>query len=753
MNFTTTLILLAVLIGVGIFVFTIDTEPPINRDDIDRAKKHFFLDEAFDPLGLTEIKVSWADGQSGTLAKDADGSWFQTEPVRFPMNRVQIQSGMGITAEQLTYLEKFMPGEAGKPSLADLNLATPKAVIAFKGIYKSDDPKFKDDPAKPFAFTISLGNTVTGNRGYAKVNDDPHAYVITGQLHQLMANNRLADWRSRKLAGPGIADAKRIVITTKSVTSPKIELAVKDEDWFFAGSNAGRANPKSVKAILGGIGDLKMGRFHNEKNLPLDKFGLASPRLIATFESTSKPHKRVLRIGDSADINNLAYYATWSTGDDESTVVFSMARESKARFETHVDEMRDPRVTPIRASQVIAFSVDKPGSPLVQLEKSPESGWSFGKNTPFATLFSPDQNEVGKWIEAVTSGLSKGYVANVKLPKAADRLATVVVSSLQPRMDDTLVLFKPPAGSQSPDDKRELLALLRNDESTAYLVPADVFSQVLKPAVTLRNRDVAHVNLDLIREIQVKRYDGVTYEFFRDKTMLDFKGKPMWQLRGHKKFEAQSLYYLLSNLNPIRGERWLLGVADVSKKPVTLVIKPESPQAKPLTFIVDISTHQATFSAVPNGFVVAKEFAGLIDAEFRPRTVVDVARPQLEEVAVQQGKHNPLRIQRDDRGLFRAMDAAGQLRTDIQIDQRGAARMFDSLAPLQVDRYVQMPEGVKLEQALRTFELRTKSQRVYKVHVGFPEHEGIAHANGKWFTLPGETLSRLSSKTASQKVD
>lgn len=747
MNIKTTLFLLALLIGIGAYFMLFES----GREEIpdpnpgDREKPVFIAEELF-PDGVKTAEIHWADGQRATLTRDEQGKWMQTAPVKFPLNTVRLQAGLVMDAATLRYVEKFTPDTVGKPTLAQTSLDKPRASVRFIGEYR--DTRIDRNTGapivttKPFEQTIHLGAGLTGSRAYLRINNDPDVYVTSNALHVILLNERVADWRARSLDTPTDAQTQRITIEAEDKTIGMLKTL---DEWLFTLPLTDRVAPKAPAAILAALKSTAMGRFVADEPKDLAAFGLDKPGVTVTVHTAAtEPRVRTLRIGSPADPSAATYHASWSLGDEPSNVVFTITRDSRARFMAiTADDLRDPRITTVKAASIAEVTLRLPDQTAVQLQKTTEAGWNFlvPKGQP-ALPFKPDQDAVGALIDTLATASAKYYrpsTGKPDKPLAHIELATRFSTS-QP---DQLIIFTPPPGTAPKGDDTPFLMVLRNNEQTGYLVPAAKLQPLLEPIIKLRDRQVIDVKPDTIERVALKRADGITYDFRSFIPSVAVNNKPQWQLTGHEVFEREMFEFLLKQLPALRAETWLADAKPFGKNTVDLLL--EIKGRSPITLTFDIDTRQAKFTGTDGVFVLNEQMKLLLDGEYRPRSVLKLATGDVTQVTIRKGDAKPLTIGKDDLGRYQALGPDGKPLTTIQVNPTSSAKLFDALTPLRAWRLIAKQE-VSLNEATTTLELMTRTGIKHTIHIGFKDQPTVATVNDVWFTLPPDTLARLMAE-------
>lgn len=753
MNIKTTLFLLAMLIGIGAYFIFVEKDRENITDPTDAnapgLENPVFIPEELFADGARTVELHWADGQRAQMNRDDAGRWSQTSPVEYPLNTIRVQAGLVKDAATLRYVEKFTPDMPGKPTLAETDLVKPRASVRITGEYR--DAQIDRDTGKPivktkpFDQTIHLGAGVTGSRGYIRINDDPSVYVVNNTLHLILLNERIADWRQRTLDVPKDEQTDRITLKTSEKT---LELNKVEGHWTFAAPLSDRVAPRAPAAILGAIQSMSIGRFVDDKASSLASFGLDQPAIELTIQTaTLEPRQRTLRIGGPADPAAQSYHASWSLGEKPSPVVFTITRDTRARIlAITADDIRDPRITLIKAAGVSELKINQTNQPAVHLQRTTATGWSFAAETDKPALpFRPDQEAVKQLIDAIANASAKYYQPLATRP--ANPMAVIDISSkIGPETQDTLTLFAPTEGAVPKGDDTPFTMVLRNDEKTGYLVPTASIQPLLDPAIKLRDRQIIDVKPEVIEKVTIKRSDGMSYRFHQFVPSVDPNARPQWQMVGAEQFERDMLEYLVKQIATLRAETWLAEARPLGENHSELAI--EFRGRTPIVITCDLDDRRATVAGVDGQFLLSEQMRLLLDGEYRPRTVLALAPGDLVQVTVARKGAKSWTIGKDDLNRYQALGPDGKPLTTVQVTAAVAAKLFDSLMPLRVWRYVEKPETAAISDATTTLELLTRTGQKHLVYIGFKDQPALAMCNDKWFTLHPETLKQLIAEPA-----
>ncbi|MEX2212890.1 MAG: DUF4340 domain-containing protein [Phycisphaeraceae bacterium] len=751
MNIKTTIALLVILAGIGLYFLLMEKAKVNDPHTEEKKSTNIFSAEQLYPEGVRIVTISSSLGERARITRDEDGTWMQVEPVSFPLNPISMHNGLTYKAATIKFTDKFTPGKDGKPTLSQMNLDNPLAMVTFEGAYRDaqliDGGQDSKVSVTPFKTTIKFGSAFTGSRGYIQINDDPTVYVVSDELHRTVLEQSIKTWRLTELKVPEEAQARRIAI---HVDGQPIEMLRKEGDWHLAPPHAGRVAAGAARALLAAVRQLKLGEFVNDEGDPA-RYGLDKPQALITIQASGPNAKpTTLRIGNVADINSHTYHATWSVGDEPSRVVFTVMKQARAYLSPRLDELRDPRITPIdQAAFITEVAIRKPGSAPIHLQRESGKGWSFVILPPPAVApdFKPDQELVASLLEVFATATAKYFVPSAGSP--GQPIAVVELHCKAPLIDDTLTLYEPPAGTVPQGEEVPMFLVTRTnkqtgDEGVGYLVPREKLAPALRPVLALRDRQILSLKGDAIDAITLQRYDGATYEFLR----TDIPGQ-LWKLQGEDVFEWPSLRDLFAHVIELKVEHWLNEPAQLGDKVIKLAVREGG--REPIVLTVNPASRHATLSSEGAPFVITPETLVMLEQEYRFRAVLPELAGSLAQVTVPWLDDKRMTIGRDELGRYQVLNADGTPLTTQRINPQAAAKIFEGLGPLRVERYI-TPLNVDWKNETQVLiEVVTKTRVKYTLHLGFPGHENVGLLNGRWFTLSAETLAKIRPIASREK--
>ena len=720
MNFRTTIVLLVLLIVVGAFFFMMERSDDGGYDEPgdagdSRIGTALFEADTFDAEAVAKVAIE-SDDKTVVLEKDGE-DWKQVEPVRFAMNSWSAKR-FGSSTADLRYVERFTPGDDDQPGLDQTGLSDPKATLT---LTLGGDVKT--------THTIKLGKTLSiGGRGYLMLGDDPNVYIVNDALHELVLNEKPGSWRNKSLSAPKEGEADRITLTRNGRA---IELVKTDGNWALGAADRGRVATKAVADLCEAVGRIYIGEFVKDQPQDLSIYGLDQPTTVLQIQippvtdSADEPQVTTLRIGAAADLKKERFFATIAPDGD---VVFTISKTDAEKLAKSVDDLRDPRITLVQLHEVNEIKIAQASGTQIGLIRDGQD-WKFNaaENPPY----TPDGKVVSDLIDAIIEAEANAYTG----APGSDPLVTVTLTAGSRPEPDVLKVFE--------SEKKQRHVVVRNNETTGYLVPSNKLEGLFKPVLSLRQRTVIAPTMDRANRISITRPDGLVFAFSRtvpETPKETDEDKPVptaspgaWQLDGHQAFESEALDELIEAVDPLRADRW---IEDPIPSVGTLEFVIATADGESNTVHVDPGSRRAAADGIDGAFEVSKSLMDALDAEFRDRTVLQAANDDIQQVTIaRNGQTVTIKKDADDKYV----SAGGA----TKIDQASAGGVFDTVAGLRVERYISAPEK---QDAVATITVQTtEASYVLKLAEGNTGTIDPATDGLNWFTLSDDSVEKLTA--------
>jgi hypothetical protein len=707
MNFKTTAFLLVLLVIVGAYFLLVEhgreaTPHDLSSSDSGEGQPLF----AHDAVSTDRVQsLTLMRERQQIVFEHVDGDWRQVEPVRFPLNTWSMRNLIDQTT-RLRYSERFEPGRRNAPSLADVGLLEPLATLTIRTEEGSTQK-------------VALGRQTIGGRGYARLNDDPQVYVINDALHRELLDKKIGELRQKSLSAPSEGQAQWLRLRRDGQT---IEATKHDGQWTLAGDHRGRVGASAVRDMLAAVSATWIRRFVADGPEDLAPYGLDRPAIELHIRQTPDAGDdsvqgtlTVLRIGSPVDLQRNEFFATISEHDESTpgdAVVFTINRSDMDKLDKPVDEWRDPRITPLRSTDVGTLKIERDGVVSLHVERDP-SGWDFAD--AFAPGFKADSGLIADLVASIVRAEAQDYHLS---PRPLDTPAFRVTL-------DAIARPAPDLLSVLEYDQQQWL-VYRGEEPVGYLVPRQRLSGLEQPMDLLRQRLVLDWKPADLTELNFTQEDGTTVHFTRG-------ADGHWTLVGHDRFEQAALDRLLAHLLPLQALRWE-PQARVGSNPVQVHLRGADGSSAVLA--VDPRARLGQFQGVETTMELSGDLIDALSAEFRDRKVLEVSMEQVAEIVITRGD-SVVTIRRE---LGQYIDSEGNA-----LDQAATRGVFDVLTSLRADRHADAGDTDASEAV--HFAIHALDGQVHELLL-VPGDEATgprARINDRWFTLSNADYERLTA--------
>ena len=634
MNVKTTIALVALLaiVGAYLYFFELNSQPPDGPAQPMATEQNGapLLAEP-PPLATNGAKITVDRQEKTTVIKRSDEDWIEVEPVQFPLNNYSINTIVD-NIRDLRYTQKFTPSQNGAPSLAEAGLDPPQATLTYH-------------PDAETTLTFQIGRKLLGGHGYITVNTDENVYVVGDTLHQELIEAKPTTWRKKSFDVPSIEQTDQIILTRDLA---QIQLHKIDGRWFLDEAATQRAAEDKVKTLADSVGQISVDKFVIDDPEDLKLYGLDNPTTIVQVHNAAEKKAVTLRIGAPADLKDESFFATWSTTDEPSGVIFTLGESKIKPFDIAADGLRSPKIFTTTADDVRRLLITRNGREQIILERD-ANGWAFASPGP-------------------------GYLADAEASKTLlDNLIVLESSDFKapyarPGTTPTAIVEMARGGSGQQrveffSDGDGFMAL-GGGETTGYRFSHDQVDLLFQPVLELRDRTVIDLPADKIRGLVLTRPDA-QFDFILD--------GEQWRLGQHDSFETAAFNQLRDVLSPLKAEGWSLETVDPS---ISMTIKTTDGDRR---ILVDPESRRATLTGINATFVLSQDTVDLLMSEYRDRSVLSLAMEDLASVKIDQ----------DDKVMTLRRSADGTYDADKieDIDQAKAAAMFGALAQLQAASY------------------------------------------------------------------
>jgi hypothetical protein len=344
MKLSTTLVLLAIAIGLGIFVWILDRRSPGNRE---LARRAYLVD--LDRNDVTQLEIE--NGDTKTRLQKTNDGWRLTAPIADRADATVIDTLLYSTQflkrdDSLTNLGK---GDQKRNYLKQFGVLRSRLVLRCIGKQTHIELQFG-------------GETAVEGSCYVRVDSKDDVFVTDDDLKNLVS--KPPDFfRDHELTPFLAPEIDRIVLTQ---AAGEIELTRQRDQWQIERPIKARASQAAVSRMLKKISETPVLQFQDEEGG--GEFETeTSPSAISLFSGQSK-----VKIACGAPVSNQPGHIYVRVSDRPSTFI---ADESLAQtLDQKPNDLRDRKIVRLNPDLVDRITINTKGQPSAQLSRK-EGRW------------------------------------------------------------------------------------------------------------------------------------------------------------------------------------------------------------------------------------------------------------------------------------------------------------------------------------------------------------------------------------------
>lgn len=322
-----TLILLAAALGLGGYLYFVESERPIPDED---AKQKVF---AYDASKITQVQVKSSGGEVTALRKTND-TWTIVQPVEAPADRNNVSD----VVTNLANLEEQRVVDENAADLKTYGLAEPHIDVTFH-VDGEKEPK-----------RILLGEKTPASSGvYAKLPAGNRVFLVDLAVETAVDKSTF-DFRD-KVAIP--FDQTKVTSLEIVSGSQSIRLEKAGEDWKLVKPIQAPADFVSVNGVIGQLQSAQMTALKDrpEDLKDLKQYGLDTPVVVATIGTGTSSVK--FELGKEADAGSV-----WGR-DPSKPAVFSINNGVAMELQKKVEDFRRKDVFEFRPYNTTRFEITR----------------------------------------------------------------------------------------------------------------------------------------------------------------------------------------------------------------------------------------------------------------------------------------------------------------------------------------------------------------------------------------------------------
>jgi hypothetical protein len=251
--FLRTAVAVALLAGLGAYVFLVENKRPAATDAKPKEKVL-----ALEKAKVKELTLQPKGEPLVKLVKVGEG-WQMTEPLRVPADQTEVESLL--SSLESAEIDEVVAEQPAEP--ADFGLAEPRTYVAVLSEGKAAPDR------------LALGDKTPDSGGvYARAGERPRVFTIASYLESTFTKKAF-DLRDRS-----VLHVKRDAVQTLEVAGKAGGFALAREpqgEWKFTRPLATLAGRWTVDGLLGSLENLRMESVVAEQAADLEPFGLDQP--------------------------------------------------------------------------------------------------------------------------------------------------------------------------------------------------------------------------------------------------------------------------------------------------------------------------------------------------------------------------------------------------------------------------------------------------------------------------------------------
>ena len=388
MKTKTTLILLAVVLGLGLYIKFYESKGP-NTDEAKRQAQNVLN---FERDALEGIVI--LNGDDKIELRKQEQKWRIEAPFKDQADR-------GIVENLLADLDGWQKHDSisakeiakDKNRLEEFGLSKGKLKLKLLG---------KDAPPE-----ITFGNdTALQGRMYVRVGNDGDVIIAAQTVRNDIAK-KPEEFRDKKLTDLATAQVSRALIKT---SAGEMEVEKKGDHWEIVKPLKARGDDQKINDLLAQVTTAQIQQFVAEDQGDLRQYGLAEPRGSVTLFSGDDKTGQTLQIGGVPEKEKDQVYVRFTARN----AVYTLPKKIEELLAIKPADLRDRHLVRIDTNILDRITIDAPGKGKTVLARK-EENWTIASrnNQPANTgevlrlLNVLKAEQVTKFVEDVASDLPK----------------------------------------------------------------------------------------------------------------------------------------------------------------------------------------------------------------------------------------------------------------------------------------------------------------------------------------------------------
>jgi hypothetical protein len=521
----TTLILLAVALLLGAFIFGLDRLSQNTRDIRERTTRVV-------QINRTNVqRITIQNGDSVIKIKTDGDAWRMTAPVEDDADTTVVDQLLdavqNLRPEDL--ISDLGKGEKKRQMLKDFGLMKSRLRLRLEGNQMPPEIQFGQD-------------TAVQGRNYLRVGDDDAVYVVENDLKNIVSKSP-EDFRDHRMTPFLTTLIDRAIF---QVSGGTIEVARDQDNWQLVRPIKARASNDAVVDVLTKLNQTQISKFVGaDKSRNLSSFGLDSPDDILTLYG-GDGKKFEIDIGGPVPSNAQAVYA----GIPERNSVVEVDKAFANRLNITPDDLRDRKIARLNSDLIDRITIASSGQQTIILARE-ENRWHF-----LSPMEAPaDPTNIGRLIQELNDSEVTEFVSDTATDLAKYGLD-------QPKLSITFSSFASENTAESNAGEVVLSTLefgksengvtygRVREEPYIFSIADQVFDSLPKTKFNFRSLDVVNLKREDLVSVHVEKAGEQPLDLVRGP-------KGIWELNDLAERQNDSqIQVFLTALTGLRAAFW-----------------------------------------------------------------------------------------------------------------------------------------------------------------------------------------------------
>lgn len=398
MNWKTTVALLVIVVGLGLYLKFYE----MNRPDTAEAARQAQKVLNFDREKIDRITIQNGDDKIG-LRRTGD-KWRLETPINDQADSSLISSllfDLESWQKDATISAKEIEGDKNK--LTEYGLTKPKLRLKLSG------------PGAPAEILFGKDAALEGKM-YVRFDNSKEALIVTQTVKKAI-DKKPEDFRDRRLTNLLLGQVGRVVLKTPA---GEMELQKKNEHWDILKPLRARADDQKVNDLIAQVTNARIEQFVTDDRGDLHPYGLAEPhgsitlfglddKSVGRTDSSRGEQGQMLQIGAVPEKEKAQVYVRFTSRG----FVYTLPKKIEEILNTKPDDLRDRHLVRIDTNVLDRITIVGPKGKTVLARKGEDWSIASMNNAPANSaevrrLIQTLQNEqVTKFVEDVASNLPK----------------------------------------------------------------------------------------------------------------------------------------------------------------------------------------------------------------------------------------------------------------------------------------------------------------------------------------------------------